>query len=583
VPNSCGLKNAPIYPVWVYDLPAVFLGFFLLVSFGSRGFGAVIERDEPPAFSQRAANLDQRVRKVLETPGYQHGHWGILVLDARDGRTILEHNSEELFAPASVSKLFSTAAALLEFGPDFRFETPVYRRGEVDAEGVLHGDLILLAQGDLCMGGRTGEKGALLFKDDDHTYAGGNPRSDITGGDPLAGLDHLAREIRASGVKRVTGEITIDDRLFDAAESSGSGPRRLSPILINDNVVDVLVEPAPSSGAGAKVSFVPQTDAVSIDAQVETVAAGQQSSLQVHSLGPRRFTVRGKIPAGHRRVVLIHEVDDPASFARALFIEALRRRGVVVDASPLDANSTSRLASAAELARLPRVAVYTSPPFREFVKVILKVSHNLHASTLPMLLAARHGERSLEAGLRRQGQVLKKLGLDPEAISFGGGAGGSRADLVTPRATIALLRAMAARPESAAYHAALPILGRDGTLARAVESDSPARGHVHAKTGTYWVDNELTGKAVLTSKALAGYLETASGRPLIVAFFVNNVGLDAPRPGQTVSEATAAAGRLMGKLCEVFYQIDSDSSPARPPHPEAPTAPHSRAGDDPRD
>ena len=125
---------------------------------------------------------------------------------------------------------------------------------------------------------------------------------------------------------------------------------------------------------------------------------------------------------------------------------------------------------------------------------------------------------------------------------------------------------------SSAFDAALPILGRDGTLARAVAPDSPARGHAHAKTGTYWVDNELSGKAVLTSKALAGYLETASGRPLVFAFFVNNVMLDAPRPGRTVSDATAEAGRLLGKLCEVFYANDADDSGVPADRPDRPPA-----------
>ena len=81
--------------------------------------------------------------------------------------------------------------------------------------------------------------------------------------------------------------------------------------------------------------------------------------------------------------------------------------------------------------------------------MILKVSHNLHASTLPLLIAAHHGERTLAAGLRREGEILKGLGVDPATISFGGGAGGARADLVTPRATVALLRAMAGGPTSA--------------------------------------------------------------------------------------------------------------------------------------
>ena len=135
--------------------------------------------------------------------------------------------------------------------------------------------------------------------------------------------------------------------------------------------------------------------------------------------------------------------------------------------------------------------------------------------------------------------------------------------MVTPQATVTLLRAMASRPDFAAYEAALPVLGRDGTLARAVKPDSPARGHAHAKTGTYWVDNDLSGKTVLTSKALAGYLETASGRPLILAVFVNNVALDAPRADHTVSQATAEAGRMLGKLCEVLYADDAKSSPGQ--------------------
>jgi D-alanyl-D-alanine carboxypeptidase/D-alanyl-D-alanine-endopeptidase (penicillin-binding protein 4) len=122
---------------------------------------------------------------------------------------------------------------------------------------------------------------------------------------------------------------------------------------------------------------------------------------------------------------------------------------------------------------------------------------------------------------------------------------------------------MAERPDFRAYDAALPVLGRDGTLAKAVKPDSPARGHVRAKTGTYWVSNTLTDKAVLTSKALAGYMETASGRPLVFAFFVNNVALDAG--GRDVSDATEAAGRLLGTLCEVFYVAESENGPKAAP------------------
>jgi D-alanyl-D-alanine carboxypeptidase/D-alanyl-D-alanine-endopeptidase (penicillin-binding protein 4) len=210
---------------------------------------------------------------------------------------------------------------------------------------------------------------------------------------------------------------------------------------------------------------------------------------------------------------------------------------------------------------LPVVAELKSPPLREYVKVVLKVSHNLYASTMPLILAANHGERTLSAGLKQEARRLKELGVDVGTISFGGGAGGSRSDLVTPRATVALLKGMSGQAQFAAYEAGLPILGKDGTLAKAVGKDSPARGHAHAKTGTYWVEDHLQDKPILTSKALAGYLDTASGRRLVFAFFVNNAPLDV-QTGD-ISDATTAAGHVLGRLCEVFYDDGPDKAHAR--------------------
>ena len=54
-------------------------------------------------------------------------------------------------------------------------------------------------------------------------------------------------------------------------------------------------------------------------------------------------------------------------------------------------------------------------------------------------------------------------------------------------------------------------------------------------------------------------METASGRPLVFAVFVNNVPLDAS--GDQIADATAAAGRLLGKLCEAFYADTAGDSP----------------------
>src|SRR5207247_3211111 len=112
-------------------------------------------------------------------------------------------------------------------------------------------------------------------------------------------------------------------------------------------------------------------------------------------------------------------------------------------------------------------------------------SHNLYSSALPQLVALKHGEKTQPAGMKIQGALLTKLGIDPRSISLESGAGGGNGDRVSPRATVQLLQAMRKRDDWAMFEAALPVLGVDGTLATVLAKDSPARGKAKGKTGTY--------------------------------------------------------------------------------------------------
>lgn len=497
---------------------------------------------EPPAKEKTWA---ERLAEVTRRPEYQFARWGILVVDSESGTVLYEENPDQLFVPASTTKLFSVAAALEELGPDFIFQTAVRRRGEIGSDGSLTGDLILVASGDPTLGGRTGKYGQILFQNVDHTYANGNDDAQLTESDPLAGLKELARQVAAAGIKAVQGEVLIDDRLFSVAPGTGSGPQRLTPIMVNDNVLDLVITPT-VEGQPAQVTWRPQTQSLSLDIDVRTVAAGLRAVVQADNVGPGRIVVRGQIPARHKPVVRILEVPDPASFARSLFIESLRAAGVRVVASPLAVNRSDALPPREEVAKLPLVAEFRSLPFREHAKLILKVSHNLHAGTLPLLLAARTGGQTLEVGLRRQGAILARMGLDLKTFSIGSGAGGSVGDQISPRALVHLLQRMRVHPHAAVFRDALPILGVDGTLAQAVDENSPARGQVQAKTGTFLWRNGLTGRFVVTSKALAGYLRTRSGRERTFAMMVNNTFIDQPADVQR-------EGRALGQLCRILW------------------------------
>lgn len=490
--------------------------------------------------------LGDAIKEVIDLPRYKTAHWGLYVIDAKTGEVLLDHQSEKLFAPASCTKLFSVSAALTSLGADYRFRTRLLHTGTLDDNSkTLKGDLILLASGDPTLGGRTLPDGSIAFKNTDHTYN----NSQLTEVDPLQGIQQLAQDV-AKKLTQIEGEIIIDDRLFDRAESTGSGPSRVSPIVVNDNLIDFTVTPASEAGMAARVEHRPAGSAIQVDAQVETVAEKDANNKTVKPnvtitlSGPGRYVVRGKLPVG-KPIVRVKEVDDAASHARSLLIDALVKAGVKVKSSSLQNNPVEKLPDSVQIQSLPMLAELVSPPFAEHAKLILKVSHNLHASMLPLHLAVQHKQRTLAQGLRHQASALKKLGVPMESVSFGGGAGGSRSDYASPKATVSLLKAMAGRSDVEVFRKALPIVGVDGTTASSVSPDSPVRGKFFAKTGTFSLTNGLANNDIMTSKALAGYGVTSKGRDIIFAFYVNNTLVG--------ENGTVQAGKDLGRLCELVF------------------------------
>lgn len=487
--------------------------------------------------------LAKKLEAVMDGPEFKRSHWGVLVIDAKTGDTVYERNADKLFVLASCSKLFSTAAVLAEFGSGFRFETPVFVRGEVQ-KGVLRGDLILRASGDPSFGGRnTKEEGKLAYTDVDHSYANTGTATLPADTDPLTAFTELAEQVKAAGVTEVAGEVLVDDRLFARTRTSGSGPDVLSPMTVNDNVVDVLITPGAKAGEPAKVTCRPQSVLVSVDAEVSTGEAIAPAGVMLSQVGPGQFTVRGSVPANGKVVVRALPIDDPTGFARGVFIEALRKGGVKVAAAVVRPGNAP-LPSAAEYGQLPTAGVFTSAPMGELLKVTLKTSNNLYATALPCLLAAKHGKLTQEDGLKTQRRQMKSLGVDLDAVSLVSGAGGNGNDLASPRATVQLLQGLRKRDDWATFRGWLPTMGEDGTLSKVVDKESPAYGKVSAKTGTFVFADTLNGRPLLKSKTLAGAMTAADGRELLFAMFVSDVPLEPNANADRV-------GRALARLCEV--------------------------------
>lgn len=461
-------------------------------------------------------DLKNDLTKITEQPKYSHAFWGIYAKDLKTGQILIEQNSDKLFSPASTTKLFSVAALLSTFGDDYRFKTPVYASGKIE-NGVLNGDLILVAQGDLTFGGRQSNKDTISFTKMDHIIANEIPGVILTNEDPLNGINALAKQVKESGINEINGAILIDDTLFETIEKRGM---ILTPIMINENLIDIIIN-AGSNNQLANLAWRPVVSGYTIDNMVKTVDKDGPLALEITTNDSGdHIKVQGTIPEGMQDIIRTFSVKNPAQFAKAAFTQALIRQGIKINSLP------GKLPASYENSKL--IAVFTSAPLSEYAKLILKVSHNLGADLIPLLLASHAKKKTFDEGMRLLGQfALQKIKLSEDSFVFIDGAGGNE-NRLTPKAEIELLEYMHKQNPSNVRHFfdALPILGVDGSL-EDFGKNTDAATKVRAKPGTGVAFNLATGKYFLITQAFAGYIEGKNGHLWAYIVVVNNASMPA--------------------------------------------------------
>src|ERR1035438_6618874 len=431
-----------------------------------------------PLLAAPVKPLPDRIATVLSAPDLARGFWGIEVVSLSTGKTLYAQNADKLFTPASNTKLFTTAAALALIGPDYKFRTTVETTGTLDRYGRLNGDLVLVGHGDPNLSGR------------ELPYDLKTQRND----DPIQALESLADALVQKGVKFIDGDIVADDSYF-AFERYGEGWSQddlvwadgapVSALTINDNVVFVNIQPADRPGEKAFVSVKPFADYYRLDNRIITTPAGTGRKLSINrEPGAMVVTLWGNLPLDDAGVTEALAIDDPAEFAARLFRQLLEKRGVIVygkqrarhtELASLSTFSVTALAPShggrendgqarpLKIDQPLTLASYESKPLLQDVRVINKVSQNLHAEILLRLLGRERGNSgTIEGGLEVLRGFLTRAGISNDQYVFYDGSGLSRQNLVTPHAIVELLRYCSTQPWGADYKTSFPVSGVDG-------------------------------------------------------------------------------------------------------------------------
>lgn len=447
-----------------------------------------------------AARFGSRVDQLLNAAPANKGDWGLLIVDARTGETLYEKNPDSYFVPASNMKLFTTALALAKLGPDYRFHTTLETRGIISADGILSGDLILVGRGDPNLSNR---KFPYELKEE-------------FDGPPEKALAELAGALVARGVREISGDVVGDDSYFprerypngweidDMVWEYGAA---ISAIVVGDNTVAVTLTPGEKMGDPVNATVAPLTLDFSLQNDVTTSAADVKSDLTLtRDPGASLVVVRGTLPAKSAPRKLVLAIEEPAQHAASLLAALLAERGVKIDGKV-------RAAHVPETDTTPRtiLAEHVSVPLGDSVKLINKISQNLHAEMLLRTVARQNGLWNTPEDLLKVPQdFYAAAGIAPDDVIQTDGSGLSRHDLVTPRAVVTLLKYAQGQPWFAPYYASLPVAGIDGSLQDRMKG-TVAAGRIHAKTGS-----------VEHVRSLSGFAELPDGRRLIFSFLSNN-------------------------------------------------------------
>ena len=474
----------------------------------------VIPLCTPAAQGQVTSDLENTVSQTSREDGMKHSVLTVCVYNVTTGKEIYARNADLSVTPASVQKLLTTGVGFARLGSDFRFTTMIAIRGNVDREGVLHGNIYLIGGGDPLLG----------------SY-----RYRQTTSDSLFGS--WAQALRKKGIRRVDGRICYNVSVFDEQPLHDSWQwgdvgnyyaAGVSGLNFHENMYFVYFNAGKKLGYPATaVRTVPKN--IDIHGSCEVTTAGENTGDQVTIYGSptgKERLYRGTVPLGKTDFAVRGAMPNPARTCADLFSSYLRTHGIGVSSNSMQVYSTPD--------SLRQVVDYRSTPYYTIAQYTNLTSNNIYAESIFKYLGyARYGIGTFENGSRVVNDYLKEKGIATGGVHVIDGSGLSRLNSITASFMCRYLAAISKEPFYNEFLQSIAKVGESGT-AKNLLPNLPDGIVVHVKTGT------MDGV-----KAYAGYVRASNGQTL--AFTIVSNGHDCSQ-----QEAAAKLNKILYKIATIY-------------------------------
>lgn len=419
---------------------------------------------------------------ALRNAGLSADALTVWIAPAGAAAPLLAHRAATPVNPASLMKLVTSAVALSQLGPGWRWRTPVL----LDApprDGRVAGNVYLVGRGDPQL---TVERLWLLL-----------------------------RELQQRGVRQIDGDLVLDRSAFQippvdpgAFDAEPSKPYNVQPdaLVVNHKAVTLQFLPQPEDHVARVIATprlagwrVPPTVPLSADSDCGDWRQRLRADFSGEA-GPR-FDGTFAAACGERSWPV---AAPPASFNASALTAMWRELGGQLTGSAHD--------GATPASALP-LFEFSSPTLAEVLRDMNKFSNNLLADQLMLTLALEAAPPATwEAARTLLAAALRdQAGCAPDEFVVDRGSGLSRTGRLSARCLGQVLQWTWRSPWMPELVASLPVAGED-TARRALG----ARGRAHLKTGS------LDGVA-----GLAGVVDGPGGRRAVLVAILQH-----PRAGQ---------------------------------------------------
>lgn len=460
--------------------------------------------------SQSTAELEKLVNDIRHSAGMQHGSLSVCVYNVRQNKAIYSNNADQSLVPASVEKLLTTGVGFARLGSSFRFTTKVTMRGNVDRDGVLHGNVYITGGGDPLLG----------------SY-----RYRQTAPDSL--FDGWMRALKRKGVRRIDGRVCYNVNIFDeqplhdswqwgdVGNYYGAGASGLN---FHENMYFVYFNAGQRLGFPASVTGIkPKNLEVHGICEVTTGPENSGDNVTIYG-GPmvKDRLYRGTVPLGKQNFAVRGALPDPAKSCADLFAAYLRSHGISVSSNSMQVYTQPD--------SLRSVVDQYSSEYYTIAQYTNLTSNNIYAESIFKYLGyKKYGVGTFDNGSRAIMDYLREKNIAIGGVRVVDGCGLSRSNTVTTDFLCRYLAMLSREPFYDDFLRSLAKVGESGT-AKNLIPNLPTGITVHVKTGT------MEGV-----KAYAGYVITSRGETL--AFSIISNGHD------------CSSQEVATKLNKILYKI----------------------------